>query len=205
MEILSIILQIVILASLLGLGIPFYIKFFLTDNNKSPEIPQLNNRELEVQTKQLRYEIQNAAKQATLEVESKIKESKHLIAELDKKINVLKEISKNLEFLQKFSGKTFLLENLPQSFAEEFEEGLKAKHLTEENISQINIKKNKKPETTFKTFSPADKNNNNLSLEKKRNKIFSLADKGWNVTEIAREANLTKGEVQLILDLRKNQ
>lgn len=204
MEILSIILQIIILASLLGLGIPFYIKFFLTDD-KAAEAHMVNNRDFEVQTKQLMYEIQNAAKQATLEVENKIKESKHLIDDMDKRVNTFKEISKNLEFLQKLEGKTFLLENLPQSFTEEFEEGLKVKHLTEESASQINTKKDKNIETSFKTFSTSDKNNNNLSLEEKRSKIFSLADRGWNVTEIARESNLTKGEVQLILDLRKNQ
>lgn len=36
-------------------------------------------------------------------------------------------------------------------------------------------------------------------------KIFELADQGWNITDIAREAKVGKGEVQLILGLRREE
>ncbi len=36
-------------------------------------------------------------------------------------------------------------------------------------------------------------------------KIFELADQGWNITDIAKEAKVGRGEIQLILGLRREE
>lgn len=44
-----------------------------------------------------------------------------------------------------------------------------------------------------------------LPLNPRHLKIFELADQGWNITDIAREINVGRGEVQLILGLRREE
>lgn len=44
-----------------------------------------------------------------------------------------------------------------------------------------------------------------LPANPRHTKIFELADQGWNITDIAREAKVGKGEVQLILGLRREE
>ena len=43
----------------------------------------------------------------------------------------------------------------------------------------------------------------NKSLPPKHGKIYQLADQGWNVVDIAEKTRIGKGEIQLILDLRR--
>lgn len=44
-----------------------------------------------------------------------------------------------------------------------------------------------------------------LPINPRHIKIFELADQGWTITDIARETNVGRGEVQLILGLRREE
>lgn len=89
-------------------------------------------------------------------------------------------------------------------------------NLTEFSISRIENKLNEMrellnlvEEKTLKIEEKAEKQPENVEEEKRQEekspKIYELRDKGWSIYEIAKEVGISKGEVELILNLRKNK
>lgn len=116
---------------------------------------------------------------------------------------------------KKYINPEFLTKEEMSLYRESQEEFLKELHnITESSVSQIE----EKLQELKKILSLVEKETQKLSIlskpissqsetkiEGKNSRIYELQDKGWSISEIAKEVGLSKGEVELILNLRKSR
>ncbi len=115
------------------------------------------------------------AQDIILEIE---KVGREVVENVEEKIKILKRVVKEAEDkIQQLDKKIEHLAGI----------SIKIPRVYEDEISILPTKED--------IFSPLSQN--------RYTKIHHLADQGWEISEIAREVNVGKGEVQLILDLKK--
>jgi hypothetical protein len=144
-------------------------------------------------------EAENAAKEITSKIESKVEELNKLLKEADKKIEELKSFGVPLNYLQQ--EKPSFKKDVPLIHKPAWKRVKKR----DSDYKGIEIKKiqesvnldNKKDELARRALL------DRKPLSSRHIKIYELADLGWDVVDIAKETKVGKGEVQLILDLRK--
>jgi hypothetical protein len=157
------------------------------DPDKDRTKTHMVRRELE----QLLVDIEAMCRDITARLDTKIRVLNELLIEADDKINELEKVEpKNIPDAEENEKKT----KEPKKPETEPDTSSAA---IPDNSEQVEPKPTKEPEPEV-----ADKP---LENDPRFEKIFKLADSGADLVSIARETGMPKGEIKLILGLRKRK
>jgi len=190
-------------ALLFGFLFLFHYASQKVQNRREDEavLKNLEAQELRSGLQELLVTLRQVGGEVSGELQGKVREAEAAGVRIGKQ---LEELGKNLESLEKTAAVVLAEKEHLESKAQALKAARKKTSKPSGNPVEPDSLLTAEEEMEFAEEGPESPNAVGFSTNAVK-EIYRLADKELNVTEIARKTHLTRGEVQLILNLRGNR